>query len=56
VLRRANYLAAVKNNAPTLACNCLTCYEEFKKTHTDTEIIDALQLFEEALQPSETRE
>jgi len=55
-LRRANYLAAVKNNAPTLACNCLTCYEELKKTSTDVEIIDVLQLFEEALQASETRE
>ena len=55
-LRRTNYLAAVKNNAPTLACNCLTCYEEFKKTNTDIEIIDVLQLFEETLQASETRE
>jgi glycosyltransferase A (GT-A) superfamily protein (DUF2064 family) len=33
----------VKNNAPTLACNCLTCYEELK-TYTDLEIIDVLQL------------
>jgi Fe-S oxidoreductase len=55
-LRLVNYLTAVKNHAPTLVCNCLTCFEELKKTSTDVEIIDVLQLFEEALQASETRE
>jgi len=55
-LRRTKYLAAVKNKAPTLACNCLTCFEELKKTYTDIEIIDVLQLFEEALQATETEE
>ena len=55
-LRRENYLAAVKNNAPTLVCNCLTCYEELKKTYTDVEIIDILELFEEALNTPETPE
>jgi Fe-S oxidoreductase len=49
ILRQTNYLVAVENIAPTLACNCLTCYEEFKKIYTDLEIIDILQLFEEAL-------
>jgi Fe-S oxidoreductase len=48
-VRKTDYLATVKNSAPTLACNCLTCYEEFKKVYTDVEIIDILQLFEEVL-------
>jgi Fe-S oxidoreductase len=47
--RRKAYLTKVKNAAPTLACNCLTCYEELKKTHTDLEIIDVLQLYDDAL-------
>jgi hypothetical protein len=54
-LRLAKYLATVKNNAPTLTCNCLTCYEELRKTYTDVEIIDVLQLFDEALQGGKTR-
>ena len=48
-IRQTNYLAAVKNSAPILACNCLTCYEEFKKIYSDIEVIDILQLFVEAL-------
>jgi heterodisulfide reductase subunit D len=48
-IRRIAYLAEVKNAAPTLACNCLTCYEELKKIRTDVEIIDVLQLFIESL-------
>jgi hypothetical protein len=48
-IRRIAYLAEVKNDAPTLACNCLTCYEELKKIQTDVEIIDVLQLFIESL-------
>jgi Fe-S oxidoreductase len=48
-LRQTDYLRVVNNSAPTLACNCLTCYEEFKKIYTDIEIIDILQLFVEAL-------
>ena len=55
-LRQANYLAAVKKKAPTLACNCLTCYEELKKTYTDVEVIDVVQLFDEALDTSKTTE
>ena len=47
--RRIAYLAEVKNAAPTLACNCLTCYEELKKLRTDVEVIDVLQLFTESL-------
>jgi len=47
--RRVTYLEDVKKVAPTLACSCLTCYEEFKKLRTDVEVIDVLQLFEDAL-------
>jgi Fe-S oxidoreductase len=47
--RRLAYLSEIKKTAPTLACNCITCYEELKKIRTDVEIIDALQLFDEAL-------
>jgi heterodisulfide reductase subunit D len=54
--RRIAYLAEVKNAAPTLACNCLTCYEELKKFRTDVEIIDVLQLFTESLDNAEGKE
>ncbi len=56
IIRQTNYLAAVKNSAPILACNCLTCYEEFKKVHTDVEVIDILQLFVEALDARQVSE
>jgi fumarate reductase (CoM/CoB) subunit B len=49
IARQAAYLSAVKNVAPSLACNCLTCYEELIKARTDVEIIDVLKLFEDAL-------
>jgi Fe-S oxidoreductase len=49
IIRQTNYLATVKNSASILACNCLTCYEEFKKIYSDIEVIDILQLFVEAL-------
>jgi heterodisulfide reductase subunit D len=55
-VRRKQYLEMVKKHAPTLACNCLTCYEEFIKIPTDMEIIDVLQLFEEALDAEENTE
>jgi Fe-S oxidoreductase len=48
-IRCLAYLAEVKNAAPTLACNCLTCYEELKKLRTNVEVIDMLQLFIESL-------
>jgi Fe-S oxidoreductase len=47
--RQQNYLSSVKKNASTLACICLTCYEELNKQKTDVEIIDIIQLFEESL-------
>jgi hypothetical protein len=56
IVRQTNYLAAVKNITPILACNCLTCYEEFKKVNTDIEIIDILQLFVEALDTAKSSE
>ncbi len=49
VSRQSSYLTTVKKNTSTLACNCLTCYEELKNVHSDVEIIDVLQLFEDAL-------
>jgi hypothetical protein len=55
-LRRSNYLRTVKHLTPTLACNCITCYEELKKTYTDVEIIDILDLFEEALDTTQLME
>ncbi len=54
--RRCQYLAEVQKSAPTLVCTCLTCYEQLKKTHTAVEIIDVLQLFEEALDAAESKE
>ncbi len=47
--RRNTYLAKVKKQAPTMACTCLTCYEELKKINSDVKIIDVTQLFEDAL-------
>lgn len=55
-IRRINYLTAVKKAAPTLACTCLTCYEELKKIHTDVKIIDLLELFEETLNGTQSTE
>ena len=49
IKRRLAYLKDVNTLAPTLACNCLTCYEEFKKLRTDMNVIDVIQLFVEAL-------
>jgi Fe-S oxidoreductase len=51
-----NFLQLVKAHAPTLVINCLTCYEELKKTYTDVEIIDILQLFEESLDTIQSME
>ena len=48
-VRQTRLPCSSEKQAPTLACNCLTCYEELKKVYTDVEIIDVLQLFEEAL-------
>jgi Fe-S oxidoreductase len=55
-MRQNNYLQTVKASAPTLACNCLTCYEVLKKNYTDIEIIDILQLFEESLDTMQSTE
>jgi ferredoxin len=54
--RRNAYLAEVKKQAPTLACTCLTCYEELKKINTSVEIIDVMQLFEDALDAARPEE
>ncbi|HVQ00720.1 MAG TPA: (Fe-S)-binding protein [Candidatus Thermoplasmatota archaeon] len=47
---RLAYLREMRAFAPVLACNCLTCYEEFKKLNTDITIIDIIQLYIDALQ------
>jgi Fe-S oxidoreductase len=54
--RQHTYLKSVGTRAKTLACNCLTCYEELQKVYTDVEIIDILQLFEESLDAAKTLE
>lgn len=54
--RRQAFLRRVKKSAPTLACTCLTCYEELKKTYTDVEIIKVEDLFAEALDAEESEE
>jgi Fe-S oxidoreductase len=48
--RRLAYLTEMRRAAPVLACNCLTCYEEFKKLRTDINVIDIIQLYVDALQ------
>ena len=48
--RRLAYLTEMRATAPMLACNCLTCYEEFKKLKTDINVIDVIQLYVDALQ------
>jgi len=47
--RRLAYLKEMNNLAPVLVCNCLTCYEEFKKLKTDICVIDVIQLYVDAL-------
>jgi Fe-S oxidoreductase len=47
--RRLTYLQEMRAAVPTLACNCLTCYEEFKKLKTEMNVIDIIQLYVEAL-------
>lgn len=54
--RQITYLNSVGTRAKTLACNCLTCYEELQKVYTDVEIIDILQLFEESLDATRSSE
>jgi Fe-S oxidoreductase len=54
--RQITYLTAVQNTAPTLACTCLTCFEELKKIHSSVEVIDIIQLFDEALNAAQSKE
>jgi len=50
VHRRRAYLKEMRSAAPTLACTCLTCYEEFKKLTSDINVIDIIDLYHEALE------
>lgn len=54
--RRLAYLKEVSAVAPVLACNCLTCYEEFKKLRTDMRVIDVIQLYVDSLNTRTTKE
>jgi Fe-S oxidoreductase len=56
IRRQTEYLASVQNRASTLACTCLTCYEELRKRNTDIDIIDILSLFEESLDVTKKKE
>jgi len=42
-------LTEAEKQAKTMVCDCLTCYEEYSKIKSEIEVIDILQLFEEAL-------
>jgi Fe-S oxidoreductase len=56
---RLKRMIEAEKTASTMACECLTCYEELKKIHTLVEVIDIIQLFDEALntiQPKENNE
>jgi Fe-S oxidoreductase len=46
---RKNLLNEASQVATTMACDCLTCSEEYKKIHGPVEVIDVLELFDEAL-------
>lgn len=54
--RRLAYLKEMRMAAPVLACNCLTCYEEFKKLRTDINVIDVIQLYIDALQTKKEKQ
>jgi glycolate oxidase iron-sulfur subunit len=50
-------LEKAEKTAPVIACDCLTCYEEYKKISKNIEIVDILQLFHESIQhQKDTRE
>jgi Fe-S oxidoreductase len=49
---RVDRFTEAKKAAPVMACDCLTCLEEFEKVEYDRkglELIDVVQLFEEAM-------
>jgi Fe-S oxidoreductase len=54
--RRLAYLSETHRLAPTMACTCLTCYEELQKHKADLEVIDVQSLFEESLNNLSTKE
>jgi hypothetical protein len=56
IRRRLAYLKEMRAAAPTLACNCLTCYEEFKKLKFDIKVIDIIQLYIDALNTRTSKE
>jgi Fe-S oxidoreductase len=54
--RQKKYLEDVRTSVSTLACTCITCYEELKKLRTDVEVIDVVQLYENALDAKPSKE
>ena len=56
VSHRRHRLAEAKECAPTMVCDCITCYEEYIEPDTGVEVLELLQLFEEALASTRTRE
>ena len=54
--RRFAYLKEMRAAAPTLACNCLTCYEEFNKLKSDINVIDIIELYIDALDAHPSKE
>lgn len=54
--RRLAYLKEMRMAAPVLACNCLTCYEEFKKLRSDMNVIDIIKLYVDVLDVQTTKE
>jgi Fe-S oxidoreductase len=56
IKQRFEYLQRMKTTGDTLACTCLTCYEEFKNQAGDFDVIDVIQLFDDALQVQPSKE
>jgi Fe-S oxidoreductase len=48
-LLRKERLIEANNTASVMACECLTCYEQFLKMDSDVEVVDILDLFEQSL-------
>jgi len=53
---RTKRLNEAKEHAPTMACDCVSCFEKYGKVDKDVEVIDILQLFEEAIDTQQSKE
>ena len=52
---RLQRLEEAKTQAKTMVCDCISCYERYIKPDAGVEVIELLQLFEEALDSSLTK-